>query len=109
METSLNDPDQYEKAYSTSSGLQVTAPLLQCVERLKEKLASISKLHKERFEEVKSRFLMFVRADHQNSSSLSNPTPLILNPLSLKLRYHRLILIHHYPLHSISHHHILQA
>jgi len=55
METSLNDPDQYEKAYSTLSGLQVTAPLLQCVERLKEKLASISKLHKERFEEVKSK------------------------------------------------------
>ncbi|KAL9110174.1 MAG: hypothetical protein Q9227_005234 [Pyrenula ochraceoflavens] len=53
MEKSLDD-DKSDRSYGIDTGsLRVTYPLNRCVQALKEKLHTISKLHRERFEQVK--------------------------------------------------------
>ena len=57
LEASLDDTkarDDYEKE---DGELKVTYPLLQCVEHLRSKHQTISKLHRERYEQIKSSFL----------------------------------------------------
>ncbi|KAG4030956.1 hypothetical protein MFRU_010g00840 [Monilinia fructicola] len=52
MEASLED-DKDHLEYESDDDLKVTYPLMQCLQGLKEKHKHISKLHKERFEQVK--------------------------------------------------------
>ena len=53
LEASLED-SKPDHGYDTSNdGMQVTYPLLRCIQALKEKHNSISKIHRERFEQVK--------------------------------------------------------
>ena len=51
MESSLGDGGRD----SGSDGLQITFPLSRCLKVLREKHSQISKLHRERFEQVKSK------------------------------------------------------
>jgi Ase1/PRC1/MAP65 family protein len=54
METSLDD-EKANGQYELDGGdLQVTFPLNRCIVSLKEKYTAISRLHRERFEQVKS-------------------------------------------------------
>lgn len=55
MEASLDDSQmngQYDLGYGD---VRVTYPLNQCLNGLKEKYNTVSKLHRERFEQVKSK------------------------------------------------------
>lgn len=55
MESSLDDSQtngQYDLGHES---LRVTYPLNQCITVLKEKYHTVSKLHRERFEQVKSK------------------------------------------------------
>lgn len=51
MEASLDD----SKHRRDDDEFKVTYPLTRCLQQLKEKQIQISRLHKERFEQVKSR------------------------------------------------------
>ena len=63
MERSLDD-DKLGRAYNVDTGsLRVTYPLNRCVQALKEKHHTVSKLHRERFEQVKSESLLKVNKD----------------------------------------------
>jgi protein regulator of cytokinesis 1 len=56
MESSLEDRKSHE--YLTEEGeLRVYAPLTRCVKDLKEKYNTIAKVHRERFEQVKSEYV----------------------------------------------------
>ncbi|TLD31618.1 hypothetical protein PspLS_02043 [Pyricularia sp. CBS 133598] len=52
MEASLDD-SQSHRDYSSGDDLKITYPLTRCLQGLKEKHQHISKLHKDRFEQVK--------------------------------------------------------
>ncbi|KAH7140644.1 microtubule associated protein-domain-containing protein [Dactylonectria macrodidyma] len=52
MESSLDDPKN-RRDYQDDDSLTITYPLLRCLQVLKEKHVQISRLHKERFEQVK--------------------------------------------------------
>ncbi|OAA67082.1 Microtubule-associated protein, MAP65/ASE1-type [Niveomyces insectorum RCEF 264] len=52
METSLDD-SRSRRDYEGDEDLQVTYPLSRCLQVLKEKHAQISKIHRERFEQVR--------------------------------------------------------
>lgn len=54
METSLEDP-QPDSYRLNEKELKVTAPLAQCLQDLKEKHNRIAKVHRERFEQIKSK------------------------------------------------------
>lgn len=54
MEASLEDPKLNNTYQLDNKDLRVTAPLIQCLQGLKEKYNSIAKIHRERFEQVKS-------------------------------------------------------
>lgn len=54
MEASLEDPKLNNTYQLDDKDLKVTAPLIQCLQNLKEKYNSIAKIHRERFEQVKS-------------------------------------------------------
>lgn len=56
MEASLDD-SQSHRDYSSGDDLKITYPLTRCLQGLKEKHQQISKLHKDRFEQVKSTHL----------------------------------------------------
>ena len=66
MEGSLED-DKLNKDYPLEDDtLKVTLPLSRCIKNLKEKHNTIAKIHRERFEQVKSRhFIMkiYIPAD----------------------------------------------
>ena len=51
MEASIDDP---KARRHSDEELRVTYPLTRCIQALKEKHAQVSRLHKERFEQVKS-------------------------------------------------------
>jgi protein regulator of cytokinesis 1 len=52
MDVSINGPkDKYDTEYDD---LRITIPLIPCLQNLKEKHVQISRIHKERFEQVKS-------------------------------------------------------
>ncbi|KAJ8069010.1 hypothetical protein OCU04_002686 [Sclerotinia nivalis] len=53
METSLDDNKDHHEYESEDDDLKITYPLMQCLQVLKEKHLRISKIHKERFEQVK--------------------------------------------------------
>ncbi|APA10958.1 hypothetical protein SS1G_03347 [Sclerotinia sclerotiorum 1980 UF-70] len=53
METSLDDNKDHHEYESEDDDLKITYPLTQCLQVLKEKHLRISKIHKERFEQVK--------------------------------------------------------
>ncbi|KAK7421826.1 Microtubule bundling protein [Neonectria magnoliae] len=52
MEASLDDPKN-RRDYKDDDDLTITYPLVRCLQTLKEKHIQISRLHKERFEQVK--------------------------------------------------------
>ena len=57
MEASLED-DKLTNSYQLEdNNLKVTVPLQPCIQGLKEKYNIIAKLHRERFEQVKSTLL----------------------------------------------------
>lgn len=53
MEASLQD-NKPNPNYDAEDGLEVTYPLSRCLKELKEKYSTVSKLHRERFEQVRS-------------------------------------------------------
>ncbi|KAF2148265.1 hypothetical protein K461DRAFT_329872 [Myriangium duriaei CBS 260.36] len=53
MEASLDDTKTSDDYDREDDELRVTHPLLQCIEQLKQKHKTISKLHRERYEQVK--------------------------------------------------------
>lgn len=54
MEASLEDPSHNEAYQLEDKELRVTIPLKHCLQNLKEKHNTIAKIHRERFEQVKS-------------------------------------------------------
>ncbi len=58
METSLDDTKTQRNP--EDDDLQITFPLTQCLKVLKEKHVQIGKLHRERFEQVKSKYPIFL-------------------------------------------------
>lgn len=55
MESSLDDTKQ-RRDYNDDEEFKITYPLNRCLQNLKEKQIHISRLHKERFEQVKSMY-----------------------------------------------------
>src|ERR1700761_5866448 len=53
MQTSLDGPTNDRGYHSDDADLKVSYPLTRCLKSLKEKHDQISKLHRERFEQVK--------------------------------------------------------
>lgn len=53
MQASL-DGDTNEQYHPEDGDLKITAPLTQCLQTLKEKHNAVAKVHRERFEQVKS-------------------------------------------------------
>lgn len=56
MEASLDDTNR--RRSQEDDELTITYPLIRCLQQLKEKHIQISRLHKERFEQVKSAFTL---------------------------------------------------
>lgn len=56
MEASLDDDKDHHEYEPEDEDLQITYPLTQCLQVLKEKHLHMSKIHRERFEQVKSKF-----------------------------------------------------
>lgn len=54
MEASLDDERANGQFDLNDDDLQVTFPLNRCIASLREKYATVSKLHRERYEQVKS-------------------------------------------------------
>lgn len=54
MEASLEDSSSDNDFQLDERDLKVTAPLTRCLQSLKEKHNAIAKIHRERFEQVKS-------------------------------------------------------
>lgn len=52
METALDDIEPHEDAIETD--LNVTYPLLPCIQSLKNKHHQLTKIHRERYDQVKS-------------------------------------------------------
>lgn len=59
MEASLEDPSSDNDFQLDERDLKVTAPLTRCLQSLKEKHNAIAKIHRERFEQVKSQIILF--------------------------------------------------
>jgi protein regulator of cytokinesis 1 len=55
MEVSLDDTKARHEYEAESDDLKIFYPLSRCLQGLKEKHLQISKIHKERFEQVKSK------------------------------------------------------
>ena len=55
MEASLDDNKARHEYEAEDEDLKITFPLMRCLQTLKEKHLQISKLHKERIEQVKSK------------------------------------------------------
>ena len=53
MQSSLDD-NKPNPNYEVDDGLGVTYPLTRCLKELKERYSTVSKLHRERFEQVRS-------------------------------------------------------
>lgn len=68
MEASLDGVGRGSREYED---IEITYPLNRCLEALKEKHNSVSKLHRERFEQVKS-MLTFVFTTQLKSEHFSN-------------------------------------
>ena len=57
MDISINGHKDRHEYEAEDDDLKVTAPLIPCLQSLKEKHTQISRIHKERFEQVKSQCL----------------------------------------------------
>ena len=55
MEASLEDKPSNDAYKLEDDDLKITLPLLRCLESLKAKHNAVAKVHRERFEQVKSR------------------------------------------------------
>ena len=55
MDASLDDNKAHHEYEAEDENLKITYPLSRCLQGLKEKHLQISKLHRERFEQVKSK------------------------------------------------------
>ena len=55
MEVSLEDEKRNNDYPLEDDELKVTIPLARCIKHLKEKYNTIAKIHRERFEQVKSK------------------------------------------------------
>lgn len=55
MDASLDDNKAHHEYEAEDENLKITYPLTRCLQGLKEKHLQISKLHRERFEQVKSK------------------------------------------------------
>lgn len=53
MEASLDD-SKHRRDYQDDDDLKITYPLIRCLQGLKEKHIQVGRLHRERFEQVKS-------------------------------------------------------
>ena len=60
MEASLEDDKLINSYQLEDKELMVTTPLMRCLQGLKEKHNIIAKLHRERFEQVKSMLAFFL-------------------------------------------------
>lgn len=56
MEASLEDPKPRGGSQGQDDGLEISYPLTRCIQALKEKHAQVSRVHKERFAQVKSTY-----------------------------------------------------
>lgn len=56
MEASMEDPRRRGSSQGHDDGLDITYPLNKCLQALKEKHAQVSRVHKERFAQVKSTY-----------------------------------------------------
>ncbi|KAH0565142.1 hypothetical protein GP486_001454 [Trichoglossum hirsutum] len=75
METALDGAKTANHEHG-DEGLKVSFPLVRCLESLKEKLATISKIHKERFEQVKKLVqALNSYASHLESTFVKIPLP----------------------------------
>lgn len=54
MEASMEDPRSRGSSQGHDDGLDISYPLNRCLQALKEKHAQVSRVHKERFAQVKS-------------------------------------------------------
>lgn len=85
MEASLDDNRPRREYQSEEDELKVTFPLTRCLQVLKEKHIQIGRLHRERYEQVKSmpqHHASYTASANTPSQSLSkrwSPTPPILN------------------------------
>lgn len=66
MEVSLDDTRSQNDYDPADSNLKLTYPLLECIENLKQKHRTISKLHRERYEQVKSACCLLCPSVRQN-------------------------------------------
>lgn len=63
MELSIED-QQHANAYQLEyQDLKVSVPLTRCLQTLKEKHNTIAKVHRERFEQVQSKFFSLQQED----------------------------------------------
>lgn len=60
MDASLDDNKTRHEYEAEDQDLKITYPLIRCLQGLKEKHLQISKLHRERFEQVKSKLELLV-------------------------------------------------
>ena len=93
MEASLEDRGSNDTYQLDDKQLKITVPLNRCLQSLKEKHNAIARIHRERFEQVKSKGIVSSSVDKtlrnvQNLSKPSNHTLLTLNRPSSKLNYH---------------------
>lgn len=57
MEASLDDNKAHYQYEAEDPDLKITFPLSRCLQNLKEKHLHVSRIHKERFDQVKSKFI----------------------------------------------------
>lgn len=61
MEASLDDNKPNPNYDADDSNVKVTYPLMRCLQGLKDKYNAVSKLHRERFEQVRSEYMPSMR------------------------------------------------
>ena len=92
MEASLEDPASKDTYRLDEKELKITIPLTRCLQSLKEKHNAIAKVHRERFEQVKSKDFSTTKGIcakiTQNWFRLSNHTLLTLNRLLYRSSCH---------------------
>jgi len=65
MDVSINGPKDRHEYEAEDENLKITTPLISCLQALKEKHLQISRIHKERFEQVKSQHSPYPSSQEQ--------------------------------------------
>lgn len=65
MESSLEDRSSDNDYQLDETDLKVTAPLTRCLQSLKEKHNAIARIHRERFEQVKSKTFISIQTNQR--------------------------------------------